>query len=256
MKKLKLVEDQVNAEEDTMQEIDETLATDTPRRRRKKRRKEDGTPRRSYQKTTGDEPLTIPVPDSEMDTETDKDATTIDSNNVTSASQPERSAEAQKRHELEILGKRERLDREINERVSTPLGSITCKKCRDVMPSTMTRCPRCDAYNVLNETDSFEEKKKQVMTACTKLLRSLHVAADAAQNVYLNDPENSAPPPIGFSTRFVENWSARGNQPKREPKSVPWMREWVRRLDNWKKKENITARPQSCDGGTSFQMLN
>ena len=115
-KKLRLVEDQV------MQEINETMAENPPRRRRKKRRKEDGTPRRSEQKS-GDETM-IPVPDSEMETETDMDATTIDYNDFTSASHPERFAEAQSRHELELLGKRQRLDREIEEQLSRPLGSI------------------------------------------------------------------------------------------------------------------------------------
>lgn len=90
---------------------------------------------------TRDDATISPVPDSEMETETDMEVTAIDYNDITSASHPERDAEDRKQCELELAGKRERIDREMAERLASP-GCIICKKCKDIVTVTMARCPR------------------------------------------------------------------------------------------------------------------
>ena len=119
MKKLRLVEDQVIAEEE--------MVADPPlRHRRKRRRRVEGeTPRA---RRTRDDATTTPVPDSEMETETDMEVTEVDDNfNTEMGLHPERDATDPRQRELEILGKRERESQEIEERLHN-LGGILCKK--------------------------------------------------------------------------------------------------------------------------------
>ena len=113
------------------------------------------------------------------------------------------------------------------------MGCITCRKCREIMPGTLTQCLRCSAYNVLNESDSYEEKKEHLITAVEKLLQPLQVAFDQAvqkaQNVTMwHKPlQGEATPPNVFTARLVENANARGSQPDRAPKTIQWKREFV-----------------------------
>lgn len=82
-----------------------------------------------------------------------------------------------------------------------------------------------------------------MIAAVNRVLQPLHstfdLSVEAAQNVYLNGPAHEVAAPIGFDTRIIDNAGARGGQTPRPPKSVQWMREWVRRLDRWKKNNQI-----------------
>jgi hypothetical protein len=173
-----------------------------------------------------------------METETDMEVTEVDDNfNTEMGLRPERGATDPRQRELELLGKREREGREMEERLHN-LGSILCKKCRDFVAVSTVRCPRCDAYNVHNDQDSWEDKRKNVMTAVKQILAPqtsrFEASVEASQNIYLNGP-NEVPVPVGFSTIVSENLRARGGQTPRPPKSIQWMREWDRRLSRWKK---------------------
>ena len=72
------------------------------------------------------------------------------------------------------------------------LGDILCKKCKDFVAISTVRCPRCDAYNVHNDQDSWEDKRKNVLTAVNKIIApqtsNFNAAVKASQNVYLNGP--------------------------------------------------------------------
>jgi len=134
--------------------------------------------------------------------------------------------------ELEVLGKRERQDREIEERISSPMGCITCKRCKEIMPATSTHCPGCKAYNILNESDTPEEKKVSLIKGVEKLPKPLQIAYDKSALV----PGVEI---VKITARVVDNHSARGSQANRKPKSIQWKRGFARRIDRWQKQNDI-----------------
>ena len=93
---------------------------------------------------------------------------------------PERGATDPRQRELELLGKREREGRDIEERLHN-LGGILCKKFRDFVAVSTVRCPRCYAYNVHNDKDSWEDKRKNVITAVKKILAPQTSRFEASQ---------------------------------------------------------------------------
>ena len=169
------------------------------------------------------------VVDTETETDTDMETTSLpervaESDSITLLSQQPLSG---KQQELELLAKREREDREIEERVTTPVDCIQCKRCKEIMPPMSRHCHRCKAYNILNESDTPEDKRTYLIQEVVKLLKPLQVAF-----------ENKS---VKITARVVDNTNARGGQANRKPKSIQWKREFARRLDRWEKNDNILA---------------
>ena len=88
------------------------------------------------------------------------------------------------------------------------------------------------AYNILNESDTPEEKKVYLIKEVEKLLKLLQIAYEKSALV----PGVRS---VKITARVVDNYNARGSQANRRPKSLQWKREFSRRIDRWKKNNDI-----------------